>query len=124
VRKTKNSASTNKQSRKRILNKRYGKLANPKARKTNNDVAYEDALEFVQGFVHYHVDLLHSLSDDFKRERYNLCAKEIVCDIFKEKYNLPPFEAAVLMLHFGIEMLILQDVKERNLPDFIKDIIE
>jgi len=45
----------------------------------------------------------------FERDRYMTATKEIFKEILQEKYNLEMFEAAVLLLHSGIETLNVAD---------------
>ncbi len=75
-------------------------------------LTYSQAREFCHQFIDSLLIGFRSVASEHENERFTLATKEILLEILKEKYQMPTYEAAILLLHAGIEMLDYIDNNE------------
>jgi hypothetical protein len=100
--KTQSSASRNKSPRRRKIPERLSRKAPAYEIKYMN---YEQAKDFSHQFIDSMLNTFQEQASPFEMERFHTATREIIMEVIKDKYQLPMFEASVLLMHAGIELL-------------------
>jgi hypothetical protein len=75
-------------------------------------MTYEQVRDFCRQFIETNVNTFLGTANPFDVERYRTATKEILMEILQDKYQMPNWEAALLLLHAGIVLLELVDGEE------------
>lgn len=77
-------------------------------------MTYDQAREFCHQFIDSLLCPMLEQATDFEKERHLVASKEIMCEILRDKYQIPNREVSILLLHAGIELLEVVDAGERE----------
>jgi hypothetical protein len=81
-------------------------------------MTYDQARSFCHSFIDAQVNAFVEHAEPFQIERYRTATKEIMLEILRDKYQMPNWDASLVLLHAGIELLELFD---KDIDGWLKD---